>query len=220
MQTPLEIIGGLSAPSKMPGTSWSISAFECKTGSKLREVKGSTCSDCYACKGNYRFKNVKDAHERRLKALQNPGFVDAFVSVLTNIYNKTKLVYMYQGQLVKENRHRWHDSGDLQDLEHLIKINEIALRTPFISHWLPTREFGIVNEFLKKGYSIAPNLTIRMSAVMQGQGFKTRPMGLPFSTVGVEDSTVEQCRAPSQGGKCLDCRACWDQDKDINYKKH
>ncbi len=216
----LTIIGGLSAPSKMPGTSWSISAFECKTGSKLREVPGSTCSSCYALKGNYRFKNVKDAHERRLKALEHPLFVPAFIQVLTELHKKQRKTYIRNGLEVKENRHRWHDSGDLQSISHLEMINEIALATPFIDHWLPTREYGIVNKFLKSGAIVAPNLTIRMSAVMQGESFKARPMGLPFSTVGVEDETVEQCKAPTQEGKCLNCRACWDKEVDVNYHKH
>ena len=43
-----EIIGGLSSPSKMPWYGWSISAYRCKTGGKLREVENSTCSHCYA----------------------------------------------------------------------------------------------------------------------------------------------------------------------------
>lgn len=63
------IIGGLSNPSKMPWYAWSISAKHCITGSKLREVAGSTCSHCYACKGFYPLPIVQDAMERRRQAL-------------------------------------------------------------------------------------------------------------------------------------------------------
>ena len=39
-------VGGLSKPSKMPSYGYSLSAFKCKVGSKLRLVKNSTCADC------------------------------------------------------------------------------------------------------------------------------------------------------------------------------
>ena len=38
-----DLVGGLSKPGKMPGWSIGIPAKECKTGSKLRAVKGSVC---------------------------------------------------------------------------------------------------------------------------------------------------------------------------------
>lgn len=216
----LELIGGLSAPSKMPWWGWSTSAFDCQTGTKLREVEGSTCASCYACKGNYRFKNVKTAHARRLEALKDPRFVEAFIIVLTNLHKRTTKTYDLGGKQVKENRFRWHDSGDIQSLKHLQMIVDIAKATPFIDHWLPTREYRYVNEFLKSGAFFPSNLTVRMSAVMVGEGFKSRPMGLPFSTVGLEHPSVEPCKAYAQDGQCLDCRVCWDTDKDVNYPKH
>ena len=61
---------GLGKPSKMPGFSTSLSAFDCKVGSKLAKVEGSVCSKCYAFNGNYQYPGVKQAHQNRLKALQ------------------------------------------------------------------------------------------------------------------------------------------------------
>ena len=43
-----EITGSLTRTSKMPGLSYSLPAWECKTGSKLRKIKGSVCASCYA----------------------------------------------------------------------------------------------------------------------------------------------------------------------------
>lgn len=203
----------------MPWFSWSTSAFDCKTGSKLREVNGSTCSSCYACKGNYRFINVKNAHARRLAGLDDPRFVEAFVTVLTNLYNRTTKVYKRGRKTVKENRFRWHDSGDLQSVEHLKMICEIARQTPFLDHWLPTREFGMVSRFIKEGNETPSNLLIRLSAVMVGEGFEHRPMGLPTSTVGVA-AAVHHCPAYQQEGQCKNCRNCWDTSKDVNYPLH
>ena len=45
-----QITGSLTRTSKMPGLSYSLPAWECKTGSKLRKIKGSVCASCYALK--------------------------------------------------------------------------------------------------------------------------------------------------------------------------
>ena len=215
----MDIIGGLSKPSKMPWHGWSTSAYDCKTGSKLRGIKGSTCSSCYACKGNYCFQNVKDAHARRMAGLSHPQFVEAFILVLNTLYERGKKTYVYRTRITKENRFRWHDSGDIQSVEHLRMINEIAKATPKIRHWIPTREYGMVNEFLKTN-KFAFNLTVRMSAVMIGDEFKKQPMGLPSSTVGVK-TAKSQCPAYTQGGACQDCNRCWDKTvKNVNYPLH
>jgi hypothetical protein len=130
-------VGGLSKPSKMPSYGYSLSAFKCKVGSKLRKVEGSTCYECYAMAGRYVFPNVQEALDRRMdKLLNNPKWVDAMVFLLLHYCTKSKVF-------------RWHDSGDIQSLDHLQKIVAIAERTPNITHWLPTREVGIVQEFKK-----------------------------------------------------------------------
>lgn len=203
------LIGGLSSPSKMPGYSWSISAFECQTGEKLHAIKGSVCHGCYARKGTYMYPVVKNALNRRLVALDNPRFVEAFVLVLKLTYSRMRKV---------ENRFRWHDSGDLQNVNHLRMICEIARQCPELVFWLPTKEPQYVAEYMKVS-KVPDNLTIRVSNPMIGVKFKKRPMGLPFSTVNVEEGMF-RCVAPSQGGKCLDCRACWDKTVDTNYHKH
>ena len=215
----MDIIGGLSNPSKMPWFGFSLSAFKCKTGSKLREIEGSTCSKCYACRGNYRFRNVQNALEKRLLSLEHPRFVEAFILVLTTLYNRSNKVYKVGRKTVKENRFRWHDSGDLQSVDHLRMVCDIAIATPFLIHWLPTREFGMVSQFLKEGGVIPDNLVVRLSAVMVGEGFENRPMGLPTSTVGVA-TAGHQCPAYQQDGQCKNCRACWDASNDVNYPLH
>jgi len=55
------IVGGLSETYKMPCKSYNIPAELCITGSKLRKINNSVCSDCYACKGRYNFGNVQNA---------------------------------------------------------------------------------------------------------------------------------------------------------------
>lgn len=216
----LSIIGGLSNTSKMPGYSWSTSAFECITGSKLRQVPGSTCENCYATRGHYPFPNVQGAMRRRRLALSHPEFVPAFVFTLTDIYAKSRGTYTDSAGVLHRNNHfRWFDSGDLDSLETLEKIVAIANQTPQIQHWLPTREWRFVNQYLRKHGSFPPNLIVRMSTPMVGQRLPARPMGLPFSTVDYVDDEIRACPAPQQGNKCGDCRACWTP-ANISYAAH
>ena len=57
----LEVVGGLTATSKMPEESFSLSARDCITGAKLHNVPDSVCAKCYALGGMYNFPVVKDA---------------------------------------------------------------------------------------------------------------------------------------------------------------
>ena len=75
------ITGSMTRTSKMPGLSYSLPAWECKTGSKLRKVPGSVCASCYALKGNYtRYPEIKRAQYVRLQALKHPLWVDAMTA--------------------------------------------------------------------------------------------------------------------------------------------
>ena len=194
----LKIIGGsLSKPSKMPGWSIGLPAKECKTGGKLQAVPGSVCFDCYAMKGCYVFKVVQEAQYRRLAAIKHPLWVGAMAHLINS---------------KKANVFRWHDSGDVQDEEHLIKIFAVCKLTPKIRHWLPTREAWI-KAFLPE---CPENLVIRFSAPMVDQ---EAPASWPNSSEVVTAGAT--CPAASQDNECRDCRACWDSNiKTIKYGKH
>ena len=193
-----KIVGGLSKPSKMPGPAYNLPAYKCITGQKLAKVPGSVCHGCYALKGRYRFNNVKSAMERRLEALKDPGWVDAMI------------------QLIKPHKEfRWHDSGDLQSLEHLQNIFRVCRSTPGTKHWLPTREAQILKRV--KVNEVPRNLVIRFSSHMVDQG----PVSFWPWTSTVTTDGQHSCPSSKQGNKCLDCRACWDRDiRNISYGKH
>ena len=190
-----QITGSLTRTSKMPGLSYSLPAWECKTGSKLRKVKGSVCSACYALKGNYtRYKAIKAAQYDRLEKIKN------------SLWDAAMVV-----QVKRQKYFRWHDAGDVQDLEHLKKIYSVCKLTPEVKHWMPTREAWIKNHLDSK----PSNLVIRFSPPMIGQ----RNDSWPNSSMVVE--TGASCPAPSQGGKCGSCRQCWDSTvKVVSYGKH
>ena len=81
-----QIIGGYTVTSKMPTISYSISAKDCITGSKLRKIKNTVCSDCYALKGNYiRYaKNIEPAMKRRLNSISSPNWTNAMIYIIKN----------------------------------------------------------------------------------------------------------------------------------------
>ena len=197
------ITGGLSHPSKMPGPAWNIPASRCLTGGKLRKVPGSTCSHCYALKGRYGFPNVQQALERRLKAHDDPRWVEAMVF------------------LVEPHRwFRWFDSGDLQSEDMLHKLMDVCSATSKTRHWLPTREYGIVASVLKLRKPPA-NLNIRLSAHMIDRDppkLLAKQLGVTTSGVSAELYT---CPAPRQNNQCGECRLCWNKRKaHVIYHKH
>jgi hypothetical protein len=196
------IVGGLSKPSKMPGKAMGIPAKECKVGSKLRQVKGSTCADCYALKNMYAFKSTQDAQYRRLKALEDPRWVEAMVALMAN-----------------EDHFRWHDSGDIQGLEHLDMIVQVCESTPQTAHWLPTRENALVKRYLRTYGGFPSNLNVRLSDPMVDSDSHADIAGTTSS--GVRTDGRHNCPASEQDNACLDCRMCWDKTVGhVNYRKH
>jgi hypothetical protein len=195
-----QITGGLSKPSKMPGYSYNIPAARCKKGAKLAKVPGTVCHGCYALKGRYRFRNVKEALERRYQA------------AMTNSQWIFGMVYLIQSS--KEEVFRWHDSGDIQSKEHLKRIFQVCELTPEVRHWLPTREAGILSTI--DAQSVPDNLIIRLSATkVDGPA----PKSWPWTSTVVTDQA--SCPAPHQGNQCKDCRQCWDKGvQNISYGKH
>ena len=208
-----EITGGLSAPSKMPGPAYNLPAPMCITGSTLVDVINSVCNGCYALKGRYNFPNVKAALARRLQSLQHPQWVFAMTVLIKG-----------------EEVFRWHDSGDLQSVQHLKNIFEVCNKTPETSHWLPTREAKFLK--LMDPDVIPKNLIIRMSSHMIDQ----EPVKFwPWTSTVVSHKFFwklelwfnklfrikGKCFAPIQGNKCRSCRQCWDRTViNVSYYKH
>ena len=140
----------------------------------------------------------QNAMGRRLGAITHPLWVQAMTALITG-----------------HKYFRWHDSGDLQSVQHLKNIFEVCNNTPGTSHWLPTREAGFLI-YWQFGEKVPKNLIIRLSATkIDGRA----PGWWPWtSTVSTQSKT---CPAPDQGGKCRSCRACWSRDiSNVTYAKH
>ena len=201
--------GTLSKTSKMPGRSIGTPAVNCHVGSKLRQVEGSVCFDCYAYKGAYRQyeKNVKPAQEYRLaRVLDGENDPERWISAMV--------------KLIKSQTYfRWHDSGDLQGAWHLANILEVCRRTPNTSHWLPTREYEMV---------WAMDAPVPQNLVIRGSGHMVdgpAPQGFRNTSTVVTDGSHD-CPAYAQGGSCdaadgTECRRCWDPTViNVSYPKH
>lgn len=206
-----QIVGsGLSNTSKMPSYSFNLSALDCKTGSKLVDVEGSVCFGCYALKGNYQRYKLPQKMLSKTQKINNPKWVNSMVWLILNQDNKKDKSYF-----------RWHDSGDLQSIEHLKKIVEICELTPGVKHWLPTREYKIVRSYIVNFGSLPKNLIVRLSAHM----IDSKPPSiedLPTSSVNKDSKPIgTECPSYKNSGQCGDCRMCWDPSKkNISYKYH
>lgn len=205
-----QIAGTCTQTSKMPCKSYSLPTLACKTGYNMAKIEGSICSNCYANSGFYSMyaNTVEPAQHARLDSLTDSDWVSAMVALIGS-----------------DQYFRWHDSGDLQGLWHLEKIAEVARQTPKCKHWLPTREYAMVKQYIDVHGALPENLIIRLSAMYPDVETK-----VPASLRRIENVAVSnvhdkkapqgfECRAPVQGGKCMDCRACWENSV-VSYKLH
>jgi len=195
-----EITGGLSSPSKMPGRAYNLPARECKVGSALRRVKKSVCSGCYALKNRYMFPKVQQALYKRFKSIEDDRWVPA-------------MAFLINKQCSKVPYFRWHDSGDIQSVAHLQKIVDVCTLTPTVNHWLPTREYKLVKQFLDGGGVLPENLNVRLSAQMIDMGLPVAVPGCSASVVLIDMQLfpeAHKCPAAHQDNSCGDCRDCWD----------
>lgn len=202
--------------SKMPGTSFPISARVCQTGGKLAQVDGSVCSRCYALK----LENMRPSVHMGWTA----NYLKATTMIAANPGKWSDAVAFQIDRAVAkggEPFHRWFDSGDLQSVEMLAAIVMAAEKTPHVKHWLPTREAGYVKAFMASGGVIPANLVIRVSSTMVNDA--PRAGYANTSTVhgkaGAPAGHV--CPARHQGNACGQCRACWSRDvANVSYPLH
>jgi len=205
------VCGTLTSTSKMPCKSYSLPTEACITGFKMAQIAGSICSMCYAEKGFYKVyaNNIKPAQFARLDSIDSEFWVSGMAA-----------------HIGKDAFFRWHDAGDLQGVWHLEKIAAVCAATPATKHWLPTREYGIIKEYISKhGKNAIPqNLIVRLSAM-----YPDKPVNVPLSLQNVPGVTVSNvhtaqamgnaCKAPAQNGECKDCRLCWS-DAVVSYALH
>ena len=197
----------LSKTSKLGTKSWSLQALDTCPGSKNPD--GSlvpACSGCYATTGMYHFGAVKAVRADNKADWKRDGWTADMVKALS-----------------KDSHFRWFDSGDMYSLELANKMLAIMTATPNTKHWLPTRMYKFPKfQAVLKAMQALPNVMVRYSSDAVDGSYTA---GLHGSTIvpsaDQAPAGVTVCQAYSQGGKCLDCRACYNKDiAVIGYPAH
>lgn len=219
-------IGKLSNASKLPkktrtgcnistGSSFSTSAYDCRTGSKLRKVAGSVCSTCYACKGRQNFPKNQEAYRKRTALYFSLG--------------ATEWARHLESAIEPDTDFRFFDSGDLADYAMLRAIVQVACNRPDVRFWLPTKEYADVQRLQAEGIAIPSNLCIRVSVPMLNQdcpAYGVRSVvfedaaNVPEGASVCPCSTGERSTCDGTGSQAV-CRNCWDSNVQvICYLKH
>ena len=203
----------LSKTSKLGCLSWSLQAFDTCPGSVNPD--GSVvdaCTFCYARRGMYHMPDVKRVRAENKEDWHNVDWVDRMVNSLAN-----------------QTHFRWFDSGDMYSVTLAERILEVMRRTPHVKHWLPTRmhKFDKFKPVLFDMMQL-DNVCVRLSS--DSVSGEVLDVDVPNSTITpwlafeldvLDKSSVYECPAYKRGGKCGDCRACWDKSvKTIAYPYH
>ena len=140
----------LSVTTKLDGIkSWSLQAIEtCPASIGADGELVDACKGCYATTGNYRYGNVKAPREFNREDWKRDAWVSDMVQTLQN-----------------DRYFRWFDSGDMYDMRLAEKIYEVMQKTPWVSHWLPTRmaKFPKFQGIIAKMQQL-PNVAVRFSS--------------------------------------------------------
>ena len=197
----------LSRTSKLGTFSWSLAALDTCPGSVNSDgTLVPACSGCYATTGFYQFAPAKAVRANNRDDWQRDDWVINMVDALK-----------------KETHFRWFDSGDMYSLSLAEKMYEVMQRTPLTKHWLPTRmaKFAKFADVLARMQAL-PNVMVRFSSdAIDGTYTKGVHGSVIVPSPDKAGDDVHLCGAYANGGKCGDCRACYDKNIDvIAYPAH
>jgi hypothetical protein len=171
---------------------------------------------CYANEdaiGRYQTGNVQRCQAARLAFSRTEEFVPVVIDALSSS---------------RATRFRWHDSGDIYNLEYGRKLVEIARALPQITFWTPTHQPDTAKALLDEG---APkNFLLRVSA----DYIDCPPDDVPAGALACAVSTTLDgakalgmpCPATfhlpgHENGECGSCTACFSPKVECTvYKLH
>lgn len=191
----------LSKTSKLDGIkSWSLQAVETCPGSVGADGNlVAACSGCYATTGAYVWSTTKAPRAFNKEDWKRDGWVQDMVS-----------------SLKKDKFFRWFDSGDMYSVGLAEKIYQVMAATPHVKHWLPTRmaKFTKFQEILARMDALA-NVKVRFSSDSVLGQYDERHGSVNVPTLDDVPAGAVVCNAPTHGGKCSGCRACYDKDVSV-----
>lgn len=153
---------------------------------------------CYCLKGHQIFTNVISAYYRNWR-LWNENHA-LFEEMVTNLvkYSGIKLF-------------RWHDAGDIPDMEYLKMMTRIAKSLPDVRFLAYTKKYELINTYLDVEKSFPENLTVRFSYWDKDWEVDNRH-NLPVAYVDFKDKS----KNPELPTKAFHCRGNADP-KDLEH---
>lgn len=162
---------------------------------------------CYALRGHWIFKAVKDCLKKNLNAYyENPKlFFDCIISgTALSLYC------------------RWFASGDIVDSQFFLGMCRVARINKHTQYLCFTKKFEIVNDYLASGKRIPSNLHVVFST--WGDFMPENPYNLPMTFIQAKNldcSNIPESAIPCSG-HCESCQSCWSLKKKqaVVFKKH
>jgi hypothetical protein len=180
---------------------------------KTCRPKTPCAKGCYACKGTWNYKNVKESLNNNL--IQFGLNKDNFFNEIINYLNNGDVIYKY---------FRWHSSGDIINLDYLKGMIEVAKKCKQTKFLAFTKQFEIVNEYLASGEKIPSNLKIVFSAWDKEFTFKN-PYNLPIAYLEFKKKELNPSipqNAYKCSGECKSCKVCWflKRKQSVKFTQH
>ena len=158
--------------------------------------------DCYVLKSYRLYPHVREAYQKNLNTFKtNPELYFQSISDWLTIK--------------KPDYFRYHNSGDIPNLNYLNNIINIAKLHPKVKFLLFTKQY----KFIKHFKDLPSNLSIVISA-WPGMRLPKTTLPLAYMQDGTEKRVTNALECP---GNCETCGMCWNLkslNKNVVFKKH
>lgn len=165
--------------------------------------KDAPCrAKCYACKGRYRFANVKDSLAENLTAYkENPDFYFGEI-------DRTLRMVPYRF-------FRYHVAGDIPDADYLLRMCRLARKHKTTQFLCFTKKYDLVNQYIQD-HQIPKNLRLVFSIwgnfpVENPNHFPEAYIQFKSNPTAIPENAIE---CPGYCGECVfSGKNCWNLQK-------
>lgn len=168
---------------------------------------------CYACHGCQRICNVQAAYYRNLRL-----YYENADNFFEQMYYKIKFSGLPKVRLF--------DSGDLPDMEFLVRLVELVKKFPDVKFGGFTKKYELVNEYIDKKGDLPDNLNILFSA-WDKLWEVPNPHGLGVAYVNFKDERLtpnipkNAFHYPGRKTTCSACGVCFSNKiKAVYFDEH
>lgn len=164
---------------------------------------------CYAMKGHFIYKNVKNRLFENLEAYKEDP----------DLFFKTIEIAALSAKYF-----RYHSSGDIVDYNYLAGMCKVARKAKDCQFLCFTKKFELINQYVDDGHIIPKNLHIVFSCWKEF--IPDNPHKFPTTWVYFPKDEQYNELIPKDSipctGKCYECHACWQLKKgqSVMFKKH